>query len=57
MNCDHGIRLDTWCADCEEGFVFRDEVIERRRSGLIAAGCVLLLAVMLILAFAAGRAS
>ena len=23
--CDHGIRLDRWCADCEQGVTFPDD--------------------------------
>ena len=48
--CDHGIRLDRFCGDCEAGFAFRDPAPDARdRSRTVAVLCFLA-AVALVLA-------
>lgn len=52
--CDHGIRLDRFCGDCESGFTFRDTPDDRRWSGLALALCFLALAAIVAMAFLKG---
>ena len=48
MTCDHGIRFDAFCADCESGdwgeihTGWAEVEATRRRAGIAAAACLLL---------------
>ncbi len=51
--CDHGIRLDRYCGDCEIAFDVWEEQLrtDRRRSGLIALVAFALLAGLVLAAW------
>lgn len=53
--CDHGIRLDRFCGDCESGFTFPEPVITHEQSRLVVLLCVLGLALMVLLAVGVRR--
>jgi hypothetical protein len=57
LTCDHGIRLDRWCDDCERGVTFRepDPQPVKEWSRLAALACVTGLALIVLVAWGETR--
>jgi hypothetical protein len=53
--CDHGIRLDRFCGDCDAGFTFRESIDEPAWTAVAEGLAIIGVAVVIAIAVLAGR--